>query len=162
MRALSVLLTAVFLGLAAARSAAAPNIVVLDVCSIRADHMTPYGYSRDTTPRIEALAKSGVVFENAMAAGSWCLPNYATLFTGRYPESHGLYTNAARGVPAFDETLAQKLKEGGYETAAFSGGVYLIPYWGMNRGFDHYVSAFSTAPGNFHPAPLAANLADVG
>ncbi|MFI5348034.1 MAG: sulfatase [Elusimicrobiota bacterium] len=146
----------------AGRAAAAPNIVVVDICSIRADHMTPYASSRDTTPRVEKLAKSGVVFENAMAVGSWCLPNYATLFTGRYPESHGLYTNAVRGVPEFDETLAEKLKEGGYETAAFSGGVYLLPDWGMDRGFDHYVNAFSTAPGQRHPAPLAANLDDVG
>jgi arylsulfatase A-like enzyme len=157
------LLAASLLALTFARAAsAAPNIVVIDVCSIRADHMTPYGYSRDTTPRVESLAKAGVVFENAEAVGSWCLPNYATLFTGRYPESHGLYTNAAHGVPAFDETLAEKLKQGGYETAAFSGGVYMIPHWGMDRGFDHYVSAFSTAPGHYHPAPLAANLDDVG
>jgi arylsulfatase A-like enzyme len=155
-------LAAVLLALAAVRAAAAPNIVVVDVCSIRTDHLTPYGYSKDTTPRIEKLAKSAAVFDNAMAVGSWCLPNYATLFTGRYPESHGLYTNVAHGVPEFDATLAEKLHEGGYETAAFSGGVYMIPEWGLNRGFDHYVNSFSTAPGHRHPEPLAANLDDVG
>jgi arylsulfatase A-like enzyme len=155
-------LSAFLLAAAVSRAAAAPNIVVVDVCSIRADHMTPYGYSRDTTPRVEALAKSGVVFDHATAVGSWCLPNYATLFTGRYPESHGLYTNAVRGVPEFDATLAEKLREGGYETAAFSGGVYLLPEWGLDRGFDHYVNSFSTEPGRRRPEPLAANLDDVG
>jgi len=152
---------AALLALASA-AAAAPNIVVLDVCSLRADHMTPYGYARGTTPRAERLAESGVVFENAMAVGSWCLPNYATLFTGRYPESHGLSSNAVRGVPEFDVTLAERLRAGGYETAAFSGGVYLLPEWGLDRGFDRYVNSFSTAAGNRHPAPLAANLDDVG
>lgn len=142
--------------------AAAPNMVVIDICSVRADHMGTYGYKRNTTPRMDALARTGAVFENVSAVGSWCLPNYATLFTGRYPESHGLYSNSVRGIPQFHATLAEKLKEAGYETAAFSGGVYLLPEWGMDRGFDHYVNSFSSVSGNRHPAPLAANLDEVG
>lgn len=143
---------------AGARAAAPPNIVVLDVCSARADHLGAYGYSRPTSPRIDALAKQGAVFENAMAQSSWCLPNYASLFTGQTPEVHGLYVNRVRGIPEFEATLAEKLKDAGYATAAFSGGVYMLPEWGMARGFDTYVTAFSTADPKRLPAPLEDNL----
>ena len=139
-------------------AAAAPNVVVIDICSVRADHMGAYGYARDTTPRIDALAREGALFENAMAQGSWCLPNYATLFTGRPSEAHGLYTNRPHGIPDFEPTLAETLKKAGYETAAFSGGIYMIPEWGLDRGFDVYVNSFSTAPEHRAQAPLQANL----
>lgn len=144
-----------------APAAAAPNLVVIDVCSLRADHVGAYGYTRDTTPAIDKLAASGVVFENALAQGSWCLPNYATLFTGRPPEAHGLYTNEPRPLPPGMPTLAETLKKSGYDTAAFSGGVYLLPEWGLTRGFDHYVNSFSTAGVGRAQAPVASYLDDV-
>ena len=83
-----------------------PNIIFLDICSARADHFSSYGYSRETTPNIDKVAKEGVVFDNAMAQSSWCLPNYASLFTGLTPEAHGLYTNTVKGLPPFEATLA--------------------------------------------------------
>ncbi len=144
--------------IAPARAAGRPNIVVLDVCSARADHFGTYGYSRETTPHIDAFARRSAVFENAVAQSSWCLPNYASLFTGQPPEVHGLYTNRFRGVPEFEATLAEKLRGNGYATAAFSGGVYLLPEWGLDRGFDTYVNAFSTSDASRLPAPLADNL----
>ncbi|MFI5363640.1 MAG: sulfatase [Elusimicrobiota bacterium] len=137
---------------------AAPNVVVIDICSVRADHMGAYGYSRDTTPRIDGLARKGALFENTLAQGSWCLPNYATLFTGRPSEAHGLYTNRPVGVPRYEPTLAETLRKAGYETAAFSGGVYLIPEWGLDRGFDVYVNSFSTGSARRAQAPLEENL----
>lgn len=146
---------------APARASQPPNIVVLDVCSARADHFGAYGYERKTTPRVDELAKQSAVFENAVAQSSWCLPNYASLFTGLEPESHGLYTNKPRGVPEFEATLAEKLKDAGYATAAYSGGVYLIPEWGLDRGFDTYVNSFSTSDPNRLPAGLDVNLEDV-
>ncbi|MDX6768726.1 MAG: sulfatase [Elusimicrobiota bacterium] len=146
---------------AALSPAAAPNLVVIDVCSLRADRVGAYGYTRDTTPSIDRLAAQGVLFENAMAQGSWCLPNYATLFTGRPPEAHGLYTNEPRPLPPDTPTLAETLKKSGYETAAFSGGVYLLPEWGLTRGFDHYASAFSTAGVGRAQAPVADYLDEV-
>jgi arylsulfatase A-like enzyme len=155
---MTALLLALVLQAAPAQAAPPPNIVVLDVCSARPDHMGAYGYSRPTSPRIDALAKQGAVFENAMAQSSWCLPNYASLFTGQTPEVHGLYLNKVRGIPEFEATLAEKLKDSGYATAAFSGGVYMLPEWGMSRGFDTYVTAFSTADPTRLPAPLEDNL----
>jgi arylsulfatase A-like enzyme len=134
-----------------------PNVILIDICSIRADHMGAYGYSKPTTPEMDGLAKKSAVFDNAIAQSSWCLPNYGTLFTGQRPENHGLYVNSVQGVPDSEITLAEKLRSGGYRTAAFSGGVYMIPEWGLNRGFDTYVNIFSTAPGRI-PAPVENNL----
>lgn len=135
-----------------------PNVVVVDICSARADHFGAYGYSRPTTPEMDALAKKGAVFDNAISQGSWCLPNYATLFTGQRPENHGLYMNVVQGIPDFETTLAERLRQGGYRTAAFSGGVYMIPDWGLARGFDTYVNLFSTSNPSRIPAPVEDNL----
>ena len=148
------------LAAAALSSAAwpAPNVVVIDICSVRADHIGAYGYGRDTTPRIDGLARGGALFENALAQGSWCLPNYASLFTGQPSEAHGLYTNKPHGIPEYEPTLAETLKKAGYETAAFSGGIYMIPEWGLDRGFDVYVNTFSSAAAHRAQAPLEVNL----
>lgn len=123
------------------------NVIVVDICSARADHFGVYGYPGRTTPGIDAMAKEAAVFENAMAQGSWCLSNYASLFTGRKPEVHGLYAMAPRKLPESLPTMAQKMKEAGYATAGYSGGTWLLPVWGLDKGFDHYVNTLSTWAG---------------
>lgn len=153
---MNALLALLLLSVSPALAAEKPNFVFIDICSARADRFGVYGHKRATTPRIDALAKKGVVFDNALAQGSWCLPNYATLFTGLRPEAHGVYANRPR-PPEADATLAERLREGGYRTAAFSGGVYMIPEWGLSRGFDDFVSAFSTAAKHV-PAPVSENV----
>ncbi|MFA6004166.1 MAG: sulfatase-like hydrolase/transferase, partial [Elusimicrobiota bacterium] len=132
-----------------AQAAERLNVVFLDICSTRADHFGSYGYPRDTTPQMDAIAKGGTLFENALSEGSWCLPSYASLFTGHVPEVHGQYTSLpARELPDFESTLAAELKGAGYKTALFSGGVYLLPEWGLTRGFDDYTNIFSTSASN--------------
>jgi len=122
------------------------NVVFIDICSARADHFGAYGYGKRTTPGMDAVAKESVVFERAMAQSSWCLSNYASLFTGQPPEVHGLYAIARRKLPESEATLAQKLKEAGYDTAAFSGGgTWLLPGWGLNKGFDRYEDIVSSS-----------------
>ena len=133
--------------------AAPRGVIFMDICSTRADHIGAYGYKRPTTPNIDAIAGEGVLFENAVSMSSWCLPNYSSLFTSHTPEVHGQYVSIPyRGMPDFETTLAQKMREAGYETAAFSGGIYFMRPWGLDRGFDTYVNVFSTtsaAPGTF-------------
>ncbi len=143
----------------AAASEGKLNVVFLDLCSTRADHFGTYGYPKNTTPNMDAAGKSGVVFENALSEGSWCLPSYASLLTGHVPEVHGQYTSLpARKLPDFETTLAQMLKTKGYKTALFSGGVYLLPEWGLSKGFDSYVDLFSTSTPNRIPAPFKDNF----
>ncbi|MBI2362304.1 MAG: sulfatase [Elusimicrobia bacterium] len=132
-------------GAALAQAAPPPlNVVVIDVCSARADHFGAYGYKKDVTPGLDAAAKDGVLFENAMAQSSWCLSNYASLFTGHTPEVHGVYAMAPRTLPKDQATVTQRMKEAGYDTAAYSGGTWMLPDWGLNRGFDHYINTLST------------------
>lgn len=134
------------------------NVIFLDLCSTRADHFSSYGYPVKTTPHMDALAGEGALFENALSEGSWCLPSYASLLTGHVPEVHGLYTNIPRGLPRFEATLASELKTAGYRTALFSGGVYLLPDWGLTKGFDSYLNIFSTSSPSTIPAPFEDNL----
>ncbi|HAH05720.1 MAG TPA: hypothetical protein DCM05_04205 [Elusimicrobia bacterium] len=122
------------------------NIVIIDICSARADHFGSYGYPKPTTPGMDAIAKDATVFERAVAQASWCMGNYASLFTGQGPEVHGLYVMARRKLPEGLPTLAEQLKLAGYDTAAYSGGgTWLLPGWGMDRGFDEYVDVVSTS-----------------
>ena len=159
---LGVAVLAALSGTARADDRSSLNVVVIDICSARADHFGAYGYGRDTTPEMDALAKEGVLFEQAIAQSSWCLPNYATLFTGHTPEVHGQYVNIPfRQLPAFETTVAERMKEAGYETGAFSGGVYMMPAWGLQRGFDTFVNRYSTATGTADRlADLAPGIRD--
>lgn len=156
--ALSLLL---LLALPAAAGAAAPagegplNVVVLDICTARADHTGFGGYRRPTTPGLDRFAKESVVFSNAWAQSTWCLPNYASLFTGHVPEVHGQYANLPfRELPEFETTLAEKMSSAGYRTGGFTGGIYFLPAWGLSRGFDVFENRFSTA--HALPAPFSA------
>jgi len=138
------------------------NVVVIDICSARADRFGAYGGSAGLTPGLDAFAKESTVFENAWAQSSWCLPNYATLLTGHRPEVNGLYSNLPfRGLPDWEETVAERMRQAGYRTGGFTAGVYTLPAWGLNRGFDTYVNHFSTAeamPGRF--ADMTAEIED--
>lgn len=135
----------VWFSVAAAAEQPKLNVIMIDICSARADHFGAYGYSKPVTPGFDELARESVLFEHALAQSSWCLPNYASLFTGHVPEVHGQYVNAAGGMAEFEVPLAQRMKRAGYRTAAFSGGVYFLKVWGLDRGFDAYENLFSTS-----------------
>ncbi|HZP40316.1 MAG TPA: sulfatase-like hydrolase/transferase [Candidatus Binatia bacterium] len=66
-----------------------PDVIVIVVDTLRADHVGAYGYARPTTPRIDALAREGVLYTHAIAPGTWTVPSHAALFTGRPPTATG-------------------------------------------------------------------------
>jgi arylsulfatase A-like enzyme len=114
-----------------------PNIVLVSIDSLRADHLGCYGYDRDTSPAIDALATGGVLFERAIAQSPWTLPSHASLLTSLYARAHG--ANAARfQVPATVPTLATALAAAGYATHAVVSGPFMQARFGMARGFDTY------------------------
>ena len=114
-----------------------PNIVLITLDTVRADHLSAYGYSRPTTPQIDHLAAQGVLFENAIAASSWTLPSLASIFTGLLPHQGG--ANAFRPVNLAWETLAEVLDEHGYTTAGFNANYfYGESGWGLAQGFHVY------------------------
>lgn len=114
-----------------------PNIVLISIDTLRADHLSLYGYGRETSPQIDAWAKhNAVTFLNTVAPAPWTLPSHVSLFTGMDALSHGL--NYGNPAPASAQMLAERLGEAGYFTAAITGGVYLHPRYGLHQGFGRF------------------------
>lgn len=114
-----------------------PNVVLIVLDTVRADHLSVYGYHRPTTPNLERLARKGVLFENAISPASWTIPSFGSYFTGLLPHQHG-----ASGVAALrgqQTTLAEVLEGRGYETAGFNANsTYGLGNWGLAQGFEVY------------------------
>ncbi len=92
-----------------------PNIVLITLDTATADHFSCYGYSRQTTPNIDRLARRGVQFDNAVAPSSWTLPSFASIFTGLFPHQHG--ADSLSPLAERFQTIAKALKSAGYQTA---------------------------------------------
>ena len=127
------------------RGAAAPNrpdILLVTLDTLRADHCSAYGYERPTTPRMEEIARDGVRFATAYAPMPTTLPAHATLFTGLLPRTLGLLKN---GVPLAHPapTLAETLSAHGYRTAGFVSSFVLDRSFGLARGFATYDDQFA-------------------
>lgn len=128
----------------------APNFVVIVLDTLRADHLSSYGYDRTTSPHIDETAHRGVLFENAIASSSWSLPSHASLLTGRPVHEHGWGNiqqipwlgwrdKALNGLP----TIGEELQKRGYRTGAFSANsIYFTSNVGMGRGFLHFEDYF--------------------
>lgn len=114
-----------------------PNIVLITLDTVRADHLSSYGYPRPTTPNLDRLAARGVLFEDAVAPTPWTLATHASIFTGLLPHQHG--ADWAVPLDSAPWTLAEVLESQGYETAGFSANLYYGQSgWGMAQGFETY------------------------
>ncbi len=114
-----------------------PNVILISIDSLRADHLGCYGYGPDTSPAIDALAKRGVRFDVARSSTTWTLAAHMSLMTGMPNELHGVVND----VNVLDENrhlLAESFRAAGYRTAGFFGGPYLHAHFGFARGFDTY------------------------
>jgi len=114
-----------------------PNILLITIDSLRADHLSLYGYRRETTPYLEKLASEGAYFENAIAPSNWTGASIASILTGLYPTCHG-FTNQRYYLDANVESLATILQRNGYFTCCFSNNIYITPETGMSQGFADY------------------------
>ena len=108
----------------------------------RADHIYCYGYEKIRTPRIDAIAQEGVLFEEAFSDQPVTLPSHCSIFTGRYPFHHGVRDNTIYRLSEENLTLAEMLKEKGYTTAAFVSSYILDRQFGLNQGFQSYNDRF--------------------
>ena len=118
-----------------------PNVVLVSIDCLRADHVGAYGYSRDTTPRIDAFAADGVLFETAVSTSSWTLPTHMSMFTGLPPSIHG-----ATKTRKLDETvpyLPEQLAEAGYRVDGLVSVPTLSQEFGFDRGFHTYRFLFN-------------------
>ncbi len=116
--------------------------IILYVCdALRADHLTCYGYGRQTSPQLDALAKDGVLFENCFASSTWTRPSAASLLTGVYPAVH--MTNARRRVlPRHMTRLSEFLGRRGYRTGGFSTMANVSSDVDFDYGFDVFHDLF--------------------
>lgn len=119
-----------------------PDVLLVSLDTVRADHLSVYGYPRSTTPRLEALAREGVVFEQAIAASTQTVPSHGSFLTGLDPHRHGAEVNGVR-IRAGATTLAEILAGEGYDTAAFVSGYPMkADVSGLDRGFARYDDRF--------------------
>jgi len=113
---------------------AAPNVILISLDSLRADHVGCYGYDRETTPQLDQLAAKGAHFQNVVAETSWTLPAHATMFTGVPSAVHGVTADQRLGNE--HPTLARVLSRHGYRTRGLWSGPYLHPVFRLDRGFS--------------------------
>ncbi len=114
------------------------NIVLITLDTVRADHLHCYGNSKIKTPNIDALAKSGVLFEKAVAQAPLTLPSHASMFTGTNPNVHHVRDTGGFVLQPSSVTMATILRKHGWNTAAFVGAVVLKRAFGFNQGFSVY------------------------
>jgi arylsulfatase A-like enzyme/Tfp pilus assembly protein PilF len=115
-----------------------PHVLLITLDTTRADRIGCYGHSPALTPTLDALAASGVLFERAYTPIPMTLPAHASLMTGLYPREHGLITNGRGRLDDQIPTLAEQLRNAGYDTAAFVGSFVLHSKFGLQRGFATY------------------------
>jgi hypothetical protein len=115
--------------------------------TLRADRVGIYGDAAARTPRLDALARAGVLFESAFTPAPLTLPAHATILTGLLPPQHGVRGNGSFVLGAGPRTLAESLRDRGLRTAAFVGAFPVARRFGLDRGFGIYDDAFTRASG---------------
>lgn len=115
-----------------------PNIVLLLIDTVNADHLGSYGYHRNTSPAIDSLAATGIRFARCQAQAPWTLPGMTTILTGLTEKSHGCnrYNGFSHGLDPEIPTLATILQAEGYTTATFFNIDYLGSEYGLDKGYD--------------------------
>jgi arylsulfatase A-like enzyme len=137
-----------------ARTSARPNVLLVVVDTLRADHLGCYGYRRPTSPSIDAFARESLRWQEGRAQTSWTRPAMATILTGLYPIEHRVLLRPDK-LPSSIETVGERLRSAGYETAFFTPNANCSPHFGFNRGWDHYRYEADRARGVAHPRDSA-------
>lgn len=116
-------------------SAKRPNVLFIVWDTVRADHLSLYGHNLPTTPRLDAWAEKGVVYEHAVSPGVWTLPSHASMFTGLPVAAHGVGDRRKYLDDDF-VTFAEVLEHGGYDTWAWSSNPFLGAQTNLLQGFE--------------------------
>ncbi|MDJ0853386.1 MAG: sulfatase-like hydrolase/transferase [Myxococcota bacterium] len=123
---------------AARREDPRPNVVVVTLDTTRADALGAYGQPLDVTPRLDALAAEGLLFEQVVSSSPSTFPSHASLFTGQQPYTHGVRANAGYVLSDATLTLAEVLRENGWATGAEIAATVLGRFQRLDQGFDLY------------------------
>ncbi|MFN8543822.1 MAG: sulfatase [Candidatus Binatia bacterium] len=131
--------------------AGSPDVILVSMDTTRADHMSTYGYARETSPNLTAFAKDALDFTNAKSPAQWTVPGHASMLTGMFPSRHGAHYSGEHGGPkiagrsrvfplAPDKvTLAELLRDRGWSTGGFVANfANLDRSFGFAQGFQYY------------------------
>ena len=118
-----------------------PNIILFTLDTLRADHLSCYGYGRKTSPNIDALAAGGILMSRAYAQCTSTVPSHLSIMTGEYLKEFGIYNQPpAYPLPSSFSTLAEELSMAGYSTAGFMAANFMKNRsTGLGQGFETFV-----------------------
>ena len=119
------------------------TIVLISIDTIRADHVSCYGYKHRTTPNIDLLAKDSLFFQDAFSTIPLTLPAHSSMLTGLIPPTHGVHDNFDMRLPNEILTLPEIMKDNGFSTYGIISSVVLDSRFGMDQGFDVFDNAFT-------------------
>ncbi len=124
-----------------------PNIILITLDTVRADHISFYGNKNIKTPTIDQIAKKSTTFFNAFTPAPMTLPSHCSIFTGLYPQTHNVHDNDIFQLRKSVITLTEFLNKTNYNTAAFVSSIILNAHYGLDQGFDLYddLSKFSSS-----------------
>ena len=124
-------------------AAQAPNVVLVTIDTLRADHVGAYGHASAETPTIDRLAREGVLLEDAVVQVPQTRPSHTSIFTGRYPYEHGIRDNYSAPLAATTPTMASILRQQGWDTGGFIGAYPVSRPSGLDRGFAVFDDPFA-------------------
>jgi arylsulfatase A-like enzyme/Tfp pilus assembly protein PilF len=127
------------------------NLLLISLDTLRADHLGCYGHAEAQTPRLDALARSGLRFERATTVVPLTLPAHSSLLTGTFSTWHGVRDNGGFYLEDDQVTLAEVLRDRGFRTGGFVGSFVLDRRWGIAQGFARYFDDFDLE--RFNEAP---------
>mgnify|MGYP000060268771 CR=1 FL=1 len=133
-----------------------PNVIWIVADTLRADHLSCYGYTESQTRHIDALARDGVLYRHMRSQAPWTKPAVATMLTSLYPSSHRAIDQLDL-LPDAVTTLPEVLHEHGYRTAGFTANVQITPAFNFQQGFDEYEFLAPDYP--FWASPTSARFA---
>lgn len=136
-----------------------PDIVLISVDTLRADHLHSYGYFRETSPFFDSLAADGVRFDFAHSASPWTLPAHTTMLTGQLPMTHRIVEDTLK-LPTEAVTLPELLQGEGYATGGFVATYYVSSLFNFDQGFDEFDDFGLTEQTNLKGEVVAEDVVD--
>jgi arylsulfatase A-like enzyme len=114
-----------------------PDVIMVSIDTLRADHLSSYGYTRQTSPFLDTLARDGTRFAHARSNSPWTLPAHLTMLTGQLPATHQVTDDHLALDPSVP-VLPERMREAGYATGASVATLYVSRKFGFERGFDFF------------------------